>query len=167
MIMLNSSQLLTDLQGLVRQLETDLLERSDPNSMAIPDVVMALQRDYERENEAKRTAASYSEWLQDRVTQIAVAWVLSCVFGRFLEDNDLVFPPKIAGEGNRLQRARDEHELYFRKSPRETDRDYLLSVFREWGKLPVIGEIFGLENPIMVWSTWLSGDGGTLLLRFF
>ena len=31
---------------------------------------------------------------------------------------------------------RDEHELYFREHPRQTDRDYLLSVFDELAKLP-------------------------------
>lgn len=30
------------------------------------------------------------------VTQVAAAWVLSCVFVRYLEDNSLVDPPRIA-----------------------------------------------------------------------
>ena len=33
----------------------------------------------------------------DAITQAAAAWVLSCVFVRFLEDNQLIEPPKIAG----------------------------------------------------------------------
>ena len=46
-----------------------------------------------------------------------MAWVLTCVFVRFLEDNRLVDPPKLSGPGERLRRARDEHELYFREHP--------------------------------------------------
>ena len=74
--------------------------------------------------------------LRPVLTQKSAAWALSCVFVRFLEDNKLIDPPKIAGPKERLQQARDEHELYFRDHPKETDREYLLAVFDELAKLP-------------------------------
>ena len=37
------------------------------------------------------------DWLDDYATQVAAAWVLSCVFVRFLEDNALHETPLIAG----------------------------------------------------------------------
>jgi hypothetical protein len=68
---------------------------------------------------------------------------------------------------NRLQRARDEHELYFRAHPTETDREYLLQVFRELGQLPGMGAIFLEQNPVFELPNWLSGDAAGELLRFF
>jgi hypothetical protein len=68
---------------------------------------------------------------------------------------------------NRLQRARDEHELYFRAHPKLTDRDYLLAVFDELAALPGTHEVFGEHNPIRELPNWLSGDAGGELLRFF
>ena len=123
--MINRTQLLADLQTVLRRLEADLLERSEE----MAPVKEVLRGEHQRARTAERTAQSYEDWRSDYITQIAVAWVLSCVFARFLEDNRLVEPPKIAGPGERLTRARDEHELYFRAHPTETDREYLLYVF--------------------------------------
>jgi hypothetical protein len=64
-------------------------------------------------------------------------WLLSCVFVRFLEDNELIAPPRLAGPGDRLRMARDQHTLYFQQHPLEGDREYLYSVFQAsatgWG----------------------------------
>ena len=81
--------LLTDLQALLRSLEADLLDRSD--SDAIPEVRQSLYSEYRKAQEAERTAQSYEIWRADYITQVAAAWVLSCVFARFLEDNDVCF----------------------------------------------------------------------------
>jgi hypothetical protein len=156
-------QLLADLQAVLRTLEADLLERSE----AIPAVQVVLRSEYQRARAAERTAQSYEDWRSDYLTQIATAWVLSCVFVRFLEDNRLIDPPRIAGPDERLARARDEHELYFRAHPTETDREYLLHVFDELARLPGAQDIFGAHNPIHELPNWLSGDAAGELLRFF
>src|SRR5437016_11642768 len=163
--MIDRSQLLSDLQGLLQKLEADLLERSE--SGEVPEVGQTLQAEYQKAKKAERTAQSYEQWRSDHITQIAAAWVLSCVFARFLEDNRLVDPPKVAGPGERLGRARDEHELYFRAHPTETDREYLLHVFDELARLPGTQDIFGAHNPIHELPTWLSGDAAGALLTFF
>jgi hypothetical protein len=41
---------------------------------------------------AQRSAATWWQWRDDRVTQAAVAWVLLTVFARYCEDNNLVSP---------------------------------------------------------------------------
>src|SRR5436305_5450418 len=92
-------------------------------------------------------------FLADAITQQAVAWVLSCVFVRFLEDNRLIDPPKLAGPGDRLNRARDEHEIYFRAHPTESDREYLLAVFDELARQAGTRDPFGAHNPIRQWPT--------------
>src|SRR3990172_3469246 len=125
--MIDRAALLSDLQKLLTKLEADLLERSE--SADVPEVGTTLRTEYDRAKTAERTAQNYEDWRTDAITQAAAAWVLSCVFVRFLEDNRLIDPPKIAGPNDRLERARDEHELYFRNDPKHTDRDYLLAVF--------------------------------------
>lgn len=163
--MIDPTRLLSDLQRLLRTLEADLLERS--NSSEVPEVGQTLQAEYQKAKAAERTSQSYEEWRSDYITQIAAAWVLSCVFVRFLEDNRLVEPPKIAGPGEQLGRARDEHELYFRAHPTETDREYLLRVFSELATLSGAKDVFGEHNPIHELPHWLSGDAAGELLKFF
>ncbi|WP_416670060.1 BREX-2 system adenine-specific DNA-methyltransferase PglX [Egbenema bharatensis] len=68
---------------------------------------------------------------------------------------------------NTLQRSRDEHELYFRQHPAESDREYLLWVFGELAKLPGGAEIFGQGNLLWELPNWLSGDAAGDILRFF
>src|SRR5690606_782531 len=144
--MIDRQRLLTDLQRILRTLEADLIERAD--SRDVPEVGETLRKDYAAAKEAERTAQNYTDWLGDYATQMAAAWVLSCVFARFLEDNALVEPPKLAGPGERLKRARDEHELYFRTHPTLTDREYLLDIFDRLQKLPGGDGLFGEHNPI-------------------
>lgn len=163
--MINRQSLLADLQKFLQRIEADLLERSE--STEVPEVPAALHAEYEKAAKAERTAQNYEDWRTDTITQAAAAWVLSCVFVRFLEDNSLIDPPKIAGPGYRLARARDEHELYFRSHPQHTDREYLLSIFGELAKLPGTKDIFGEHNAINDLPNWLSGDAAGELLNFF
>jgi hypothetical protein len=161
--MIDRQALLKDATRLLRVLEEDLIARSD----SMPEVRDALRADYEEAQKARRTAQNYEDWRTDYATQQAVAWVLSAVFVRFLEDNALIAPPQLAGPGELLQRARDEHELYFRAHPTETDREYLLHVFHTVGKLPGAREVFGKHNPVFELPQWLSGDAAGALLQFF
>src|SRR5688572_33218855 len=124
--MIDPQHLLSDLKPLLRILEQDLLERSD--SQEVPEVGRKLRAEYLEARRVERTAQSYEEWRSDYATQVAAAWALSAVFVRFLEDNRLLEPPRFSGPGDRLARARDEHEAYFRRHPTETDREYLLAV---------------------------------------
>src|SRR5271157_5517294 len=163
--MIHRAVLLSDLQKLLKKLEADLLERSQ--STEIPEVGAQLRTEFEEATEAHRTAQTFEEWRSDEITQTAAAWVLSCVFVRFLEDNTLIDPPRIAGPGERLQRARDEHELYFRSLPTLNDRDYLIAVFDRLEEFPATRDVFGEHNPIRNIPNWLSGDAAGELLRFF
>ncbi|HRF00728.1 MAG TPA: BREX-2 system adenine-specific DNA-methyltransferase PglX [Pirellulaceae bacterium] len=166
--MIDRKLLLADLRRTLELIERDLLERSE--STEVPEVGATLRREYERARAALRTAQNFVDWRRDAVTQQAAAWVLSAVFVRFLEDNRLIDPPRLAGptdDHSRLQRARDEQELYFRAHPRQTDRDYLLAIFDELARLPPTAELFGPFNPLRELPNWLSGDAAGELIRFF
>lgn len=163
--MINRKMLLDDLKKLLPKLEADLLERSE--SGEVPDVGAKLREEYAEAQAASRTAQSFTDWRSDAITQHAAAWVLSLVFVRFLEDNGLINTPAIAGPGDRLTRARDEHEVYFRTHPTQTDRDYLLALFDDLTKPAATRDVFGAHNPIRDLPNWLSGDAARTCLEFF
>ena len=165
--MIDTGRLLADLTRLRAGLEDDLRERCADD----PEMDAFLQGEHRRAITRERTAETYDSWRDEHLTQVAVAWILGCVFVRFLEDNALVDPPRLSGPGDRRQRALDEHNLYFRAHPTDSDRDYLLHVFRAVAALPVAGQLFDEEhNPI--WSLEQpgrkfrapSGDAATRLL---
>lgn len=160
--MIDSKKLLSTLQKHVRQLEEDLRARCDGNA----DVDRPLRVEYEAAKKKGRTAQTYSAWRDEELTQVAVAWVLASVFVRFLEDNELIETPYLAGPGSRLQRAKDEHEMFFRKHPTLTEREYFEKVFTEVGTLPAMKEFFDRKhNPL--WQVAPSGDAAKELLDFW
>ena len=165
--MIRRQVLLSDLQSLLADLEADLLARAE--SSEVPEVGEWLRGEYARAKEAERTAESFSQWTSAFATQVAAAWVLSGVFARFLEDNSLVDPPRIAGPGDRLDRARDEHAIFFQDAQRArlSDREYLLDVFQRLGAMPAANEIFGPANLVWALPNWLGPDAAGQLLRFF
>lgn len=160
--MIDSQQLLNELKRQVTALEDDLRERCD----TVAEVDAPLRAQYDAAKGRKRTALTYKAWREEELTQVAVAWVLGCVFVRFLEDNELVETPKLAGPGDRLRRARDEHELFFRKRPTDTEREYLQEVFAEAGQLPGMKDFFAKKhNPF--WLAAPSGDACRELWQFW
>lgn len=165
--MIDKHQLLTDLQKLLPRLEADLRARCDE----VATLAAELQREYDEARAAKRAGGAFEEWRAERITQLAAAWVLSCVFVRFLEDNALITPPCLAGgvATGGMQRARDERDLYFRAHPTDSDRHYLLAQFEALAKLPGMKEVFGAHNPVAdpQFRDWLSGDAAQALLAFF
>ncbi|MFQ5474116.1 MAG: SAM-dependent methyltransferase, partial [Dehalococcoidia bacterium] len=167
--MIDRKQLLADLKPLLKELEADLRARCDE----VLQIDAGLQQEYQQAKDAGRTGVAFEAWRADLITQVAAAWVLSCVFVRFLEDNELISPPRIsgplhgAGEGRGMMRARDERDLYFRDHPTHTDRDYLLAVFDHLAKLPGAKDIFGTHNPVSAYRDWLSGDAAQKLIEFF
>ena len=117
--MIDRPALLNDLQKLLKKLEGDLLERSD--SAEVPDLSRKLRQEYTAAQAAERTAQSYEEWRSDAITQAAAAWVLSCVFVRFLEDNQLSSRPRRSPAPARAQagagRARGLFSVSTRRTP--------------------------------------------------
>lgn len=73
--MVDHALLLADLRKQVRVLEDDLRERSEDadaiNEHTGRPFCDELKREYQRTFEAGRTAATYGEWRDERVTQAA------------------------------------------------------------------------------------------------
>ena len=159
---IDTGRLLADLQRLVQSLKADLLERS----REVPEVDAGLRAAHRAIAGGGRTAQAFEDWRDDYLEQVAVAWVLACVFVRYMEDNDLIAETYLAGTGDRRRQAEDAHEGYFRAHPRDSDRDYLLDVFRRVGSIPAARDLFA-EGKTPVWAVGPSGDGAARLLAFW
>jgi hypothetical protein len=105
--MIDAPRLLKDLQRLLGELEDDLRERVG----AVPDLDRDLRAQHRPAKEAGRTGDAYEVWRDALRTRVAVAWILACLFVRFLEDNALIPTPLLSGPGERRLRALDGHEL--------------------------------------------------------
>lgn len=160
---MNRQLLVADLQKLARDLVEDLHVRlgEDPASHA---VVMG---EFEAAKAAGRTSLGWEAFREDYLTQVAVAWVLSTVFVRFVEDNQLCNEPWLAGSGHRLQQARDRYSAWIQQHPRDTDREYLLHVFASLAKLPGLRALLGKDGHSYVYKVGPTADGARALREFW
>ncbi|MEW2475128.1 BREX-2 system adenine-specific DNA-methyltransferase PglX [Micromonospora gifhornensis] len=123
--MVDRKLLLSDLQKQVKNLEKDLREQAE----TVEEVRAKLRGEYDHAFKVGRTAATWTAWRDERVTQVAVAWVLGTVFVRFCEDNGLLPDPYLAGPGDRLVLAEEAEAQFFRDHPDQTLRDWLSQGF--------------------------------------
>jgi len=124
-------------------------------------VTSALAARYEAEKKAQRTAESFAGWTALLGTQVAAAWVLSCVFVRTLEDRGLLKQGRLAGPG-----AEDSQRQFFQLAPSLTERDYLLTVFRELAHHPAAKDLFDARHS-PVWKLSPSAAAAKELLALF
>ena len=159
--MIDAAALLADTKALVRLLVDDLraLAAIDPATQFV------VEREHARASAAGRTALPRAEWAEGLYAQVAVAWVLGCVFVRFCEDNGLYDDPLLAGPGPRRAIASDHRSAYLQANPAHDDRDWLRHVFGVYRALPATGEIFGDHSP--VWLLAPSADGARELVQRF
>src|SRR5688572_2116498 len=100
--MIQSSTLLSTLQRRLGTLLDDLRTRVDTE----PTIGEPLRGEYRSAFDAERTAWTFTAWAEDRLTQVAVGWLLASVFVRFGEDNHLIDDAMMAGTGARGAEAR-------------------------------------------------------------
>jgi len=161
---INAPQLLADLTRLLKRLETDLLQRIED----VSELKSSLRDEWQAARDADRCAETFETWVDQVITQAGVHWLLSCVFLRFIEDNQLVERPWLGGtpESGRLALVRDRHDAYFQTHPLQNDRDYLLAAFREAGTLPGLHTFFDeAHNP--AFRLGLSGDAAMAVRQFW
>lgn len=154
---LDSAALLAVAKPLLQRLEADLIARAQ----ASPAVTGALTARFEAEKAASRTADSFAGWSAALATQVAAAWLLSCVFVRTLEDRGLLKQARLAGPG-----AEDSQRQFFQLAPSLTERDYLLTVFRELAHHPAAKDLFAAEHSL-VWKLSPSAEVAKELLALF
>jgi hypothetical protein len=154
---LDSARFISAARPVLKLLAEDLLKRAD----ASPGVTRALKARHEAERKAEHTGDGYAVWRRNFVGQVADAWVLSVVFVRTLEDRGLLPAARIAGPG-----AADSQRLFFELAPSLTERDYLLTVFKELSHFPAARALFDAKhNP--VWKLSPSAEAARELLALF
>lgn len=153
---IDGALLVTALQPIRKDLEKDLLARAK----ASPAITAALKKRHATEREEERTADDFASWQRRFVEQVAAAWILSCVFVRTLEDRGLLAQRRIAGPG-----ALDAQRTFLQLAPSLSEREYLLTTFREMARLPAAASLFDRHDP--VWMLAPSAEGARALLAFF
>lgn len=161
--MIDRKALLNDLKQQVKAAETDLSQQVK----AVAEVGTRLRAEYDRARKLGRTAATWNSWLDERVTQVAVAWVLGTVFVRFCEDNRLIPEPYLtAPEDDRRDLALARFEDYVSTSDDPTYRGWLETAFEELGAGQAGRLLFDQKhNPLF--QIPLSHDGARDLVDFW
>jgi hypothetical protein len=156
--------LLDDLKQQVKAVETDLGKQVKTLG---DDVGARLRAEYERARKLGRTAATWNSWLDERVTQVAVAWVLGTVFVRFCEDNHLIPEPYLTGaDDDRRELAEARYEAYVEAEDDPTYRGWLRRAFAELGDGQAGRLLFNSDhNPL--YQIPLSHDGARELVEFW
>jgi len=159
---IDETRLRDDLIRLLTATEDNIRTRCEED----PAVNRPLEERYQFARQAGRTGMTFSAWREDEITQAGVAWLLACVFVRFLEDNDLLGRIYLAGPGDRLKTAQDRRTVWYRSHSASSDREYLLDVFAELEHLPGLkGLLDRTHNPL--WSLGPDGDGAKAIWDFF
>jgi hypothetical protein len=164
----SATVLVAALRKQVTALEVDLRARvdgADPDTRQ-PGVFDRWKSEYDRALTAQRTAASWQEWRNERVTQSAVAWVLLTVFARYCEDNALVSRLWIAGpNGDARQQALDARRAYFTENREHTDREWLEQITEHFAGLDATKALVDEFSPLHQVAP--SGDAARALLEFW
>jgi hypothetical protein len=155
--------LLNDLKQQVKAVEADLGRQVK----ALGDVGARLRAEYDQARKLGRTAATWNSWLDERVTQVAVAWVLGTVFVRFCEDNRLIPEPYLTGpDGDRRELAESRYDAYVESDEDPTYRGWLEKAFDELGQGQAGRLLFDKRhNPL--YQIPLSHDGARELVEFW
>jgi hypothetical protein len=153
---IDAAALLIDTKSLVRMLVDDLRISADPT---------VISAEYDRAKDAHRTSLPRPQWAEGLHAQVAVSWVLGCVFIRFCEDNGLVDDALLGGPGNRRDLAREQRAAYLRDHSADDDREWLRQAFSHYRALPATGDVFGDHNPL--WLLAPSADGARRLVEAF
>ncbi|MET9523254.1 BREX-2 system adenine-specific DNA-methyltransferase PglX [Streptomyces coeruleorubidus] len=161
--MIDRKALLNDLKQQVKAVETDLGKQVK----ALGDVGARLRAEYDQARKLGRTAATWTSWLDERVTQVAVAWVLGTVFVRFCEDNRLIPEPYLTGaDGDRRELAEARYDAYVEAEEDPTYRGWLEKAFDELGAGQAGRLLFDKRhNPL--YQIPLSHDGARELVEFW
>lgn len=154
-------QLTTDLQKLVLEVEDDLRARLE----ADPERSRRWHEEHQQAMRARRTAMAWTTWRDDRIVQAAVSWVLTTVFVRFAEDNELVAPTWFTGPGERRHHGVEAQQAFFREHPELTDREWIGQSFEHLRSIPATAGLVDEHAGLRLISP--SGQMATRILEFW
>lgn len=141
--MIDAAALTADAARLVVEVEDDL------RSVLAADAGRDAQwrRQHEAALKGRRTSSGYAAWRDERITQVAVSWVLTTVFLRFCEDNALISGVWLSGPPARRQEAGDAQTQFFREHPELTDREWILAAVEHLASVPATAQLVDEHAP--------------------
>ncbi|WP_435856939.1 BREX-2 system adenine-specific DNA-methyltransferase PglX [Streptomyces parvulus] len=145
----------------------ELPEERAEQVRAAEAVAGRLRAEYDQAFKLGRTGATWSAWLDERVTQVAVAWVLGTVFVRFCEDNRLIPEPYLTGpDAERRDLAEARYRQYVEDEQDPTYRGWLEQAFAELGSGQA-GKLLFDERRNPLYQVPVSHDGARALVEFW
>ncbi|MGW7358887.1 BREX-2 system adenine-specific DNA-methyltransferase PglX [Streptomyces sp. NPDC054802] len=161
--MIDRKALLDDLKPQVAAAKKDLERQVDER----PEVGERYGIEYQQARELGRTAASRKAWLDEQLTQVAVAWVLATVFVRFCEDNRLIDEPYLTSPDiDRRELAQARYDEYKSTADDPTWRGWLFKAFDEIGAGQA-GRLLFDERHNPLYQVPLSHEGAGALVAFW
>ncbi|MFC0315122.1 BREX-2 system adenine-specific DNA-methyltransferase PglX [Gordonia phosphorivorans] len=135
---------------------------------ADPQLECTWRDDHRRATTERRTAASWTDWCDDQLTQAAVGWLLTSVFVRFCEDNRLLGDDAewITHPDSLLrQRALDAEQAFYRTHPDFSYREWLEAAFDVLRRFPATESLVDAHAALHILSP--SSDAIHQLLAFW
>ncbi|MFD5338774.1 BREX-2 system adenine-specific DNA-methyltransferase PglX [Streptomyces hawaiiensis] len=161
--MIDRKALLTDLKPQVALVKKDLERQVDE----LFEVRERYTAEYEQARDLGRTAATRKAWLDEQLTQVAVAWVLATVFVRFCEDNGLIAEPYLTSPDiDRRELAQARYDEYKSTAQDPTWRGWLLKAFEEIGEGEA-GQLLFNQRHNPLYQVPLSHEGAGALVAFW
>lgn len=160
--MINAKQILTDLQKQQKKLEADLREQIDAGA----EIRDSLNADYQAARASGRTSETFNSWCSAQITQAAVAWILGCVFLRFVEDNQLIAELMLAGPGDGNRLAREAMQEFFQARPLDNERHYLQHSFTQLAQYPAVTSLYDPSHNLL-FALPISYDAAKTLVEFW
>ena len=157
--MIDRTALAAALSRTVTALVDDLRQRAG----TVTEISKLVETEWHNAADAGRTDHDLLIWREDLLTQVAVSWVLGCVFVRFCEDNRLTPDPMLSGPDERRRWANEAQVEFFREHREAGERRYLEHVFTRAAETNGMSGVFGAHNP--VWRFGPSDDACRALLE--
>ncbi len=135
-------ELFKALRKLLKMLHKDLLKRASE-----PKEEKELYAQWSDLRDCGRCSTSFKVWLDQYLDQIAVAWIMTIVFVRYLEDNRYIYQ-RIAESGEDYLLSMENRAGWLRINSGKGYADYFIWAFEELSQTR-IGAIFKPENNIL------------------
>ncbi|MGP5693541.1 BREX-2 system adenine-specific DNA-methyltransferase PglX [Corynebacterium variabile] len=158
------ASLTTALQPVIRDLVADMRTRLTEDAT----LLQTWQTGHAKAQAADRIATSFEEWSEEQLQQAAAGWVLTTVFLRFIEDNDLFGPRHVYLTGFNADRralGRDYEAALYQEHPDYSYRAYLTHCLNQLADVPATAGLIGPHAALHIISP--SDDAARQLIEFF
>lgn len=152
------------LQPVIRSLVTDMRSRLTEDAA----LLQSWEDEHKQAQDADRVGTSFEEWSEEQLQQAAAGWVLTTVFLRFIEDNDLFGPRQVFLTGfdaDRRALGRDYEAALYQAHPDYSYRAYLAHCFEQLAEVPATKDLVGPHAAIHIIDP--SDDAARGIIEFF